>query len=279
MRRREFITLMGGAAAWPFTAHAQQLARPVVGYLSTGTAQTDAEPYLIPFRQGLNTLGYTEDRNVAIEYRWAEFKNERLQELAADLIHRQVNVIATIGGTPPALAAKAMTSIRWRPFNARSIMQEMNNIPFATKPIKLAYMWRDVERRASKYGLPLSVPAPYPLKNFDLASRVAVLGVLEGWCPNYVQVSFRRWFVEGKEPGAEPNLSESLREIGQDPDRVIVEANAETVGRAYDENTNEARRLNIFGSPTFVVDGELFWGDDRLDDAIAWRTNGTLQPA
>ena len=110
MRRREFITLMGGAAAWPFTAQAQQPAMPTVGYLSTGTAQTDAEPYLIPFRQGLNTLGYTEDRNITIEYRWAEFKNERLQDLAAALVRRSVNVIATIGGTPPALAAKAMTS-------------------------------------------------------------------------------------------------------------------------------------------------------------------------
>jgi len=75
---------------------------------------------------------------------------------------------------------------RWRPFNARAIMQEMNNVPFATKPIKLAYMWRDVERRASKYGLPIKVPSPYPLKNFDLASRVAVLGELEGWCANYM---------------------------------------------------------------------------------------------
>jgi 2-hydroxychromene-2-carboxylate isomerase len=168
---------------------------------------------------------------------------------------------------------------RWRPFNARTIMQEMNNVPFATKPIKLAYMWRDIERRASRYELQLNVPAPYPLKNFDLASRVAVLGEIEEWCPGYVRASYRRWFVEGKEVGAEPNLSESLREIGQDPNRVIVEANAETVGRAYDDNTNEARRLNIFGSPTFVVDGELFWGDDRLEDAIAWRTNGTLQRA
>ena len=108
MSRREFITLMGGAAAWPLSAHAQQPAMPVIGYLSTGTPQTDAEPYLIPFRQGLNALGYIEDRNVAIEYRWAE--NERLQDLAADLISRSVRVIATIGGTPPALAAKAMTS-------------------------------------------------------------------------------------------------------------------------------------------------------------------------
>ena len=157
-------------------------------------------------------------------------------------------------------------------------MQEMDNVPFATKPIKLAYMWRDVERRASRYELPLKVPAPYPLKNFDLASRVAVLGEMEGWCPNYVRASYRRWFVEGKEVGAEPNLSESLSEIGQDPDRVIVAANAETVGRAYDDNTHEARQLNIFGSPTFVVHGELFWGDDRLEDAIAWHTNGTLRP-
>jgi len=175
---------------------------------------------------------------------------------------------------------EAATGIRfrWRPFNARAIMQEMNNVPFATKPIKLAYMWRDIERRAAKYEVPLNVPAPYPLKNFDLASRVAVLGEMEGWCPNYVRASYRRWFVEGNEAGAEPNLSESLSEIGQDADRVIVAANAETVGRAYDENTDEARRLSIFGSPTFVAGGELFWGDDRLEDAIAWHTNGKLRP-
>jgi 2-hydroxychromene-2-carboxylate isomerase len=178
----------------------------------------------------------------------------------------------------PKLEAETGIHFQWRPFNARAIMQEMNNIPFATKPIKLAYMWRDVERRASKYGLPIKVPAPYPLKNFDLAHRVAILGELEGWCPAYVRASYRRWFVEGKEAGAEPNLSESLREIGQDPNRVIQAAKAESVGRAYDNNTREARQLNIFGSPTFVARGELFWGDDRLDDAIAWHTSGTLHP-
>jgi hypothetical protein len=102
MRRREFITRLGGAtAALPLSVRAQQPAMPLIGYLSTGTPQTDAEPYLIPFRQGLNALGYIEGRNVTIEYRWAEFKNERLRELAADLIGRSVAVIATIGGTPP----------------------------------------------------------------------------------------------------------------------------------------------------------------------------------
>jgi 2-hydroxychromene-2-carboxylate isomerase len=192
----------------------------------------------------------------------------------------------TVGSTYTYLTVSRLQEVeaasgirfRWRPFNARAIMQEMDNVPFATKPIKLAYMWRDVERRASKYGLPIKVPAPYPLKNFDLASRVAVLGAMEGWCPNYVRASYRRWFVEGKEAGAEPNLSESLSEIGQDPDRIIATANSESIGRAYDDSTREARQLNIFGAPTFVARGELFWGDDRLDDAIAWHTNGTLKP-
>src|SRR3974390_3561133 len=108
MRRRDFITLLGGAVAGPLGAGAEQPVMPVVGYLSTGTPQSDAEPYLIPFRQGLNTLGYVEGRNVAIEYRWAEFKNERLPELAGDLIRGSVAVIATIGGTPPAPAAQGV---------------------------------------------------------------------------------------------------------------------------------------------------------------------------
>jgi 2-hydroxychromene-2-carboxylate isomerase len=167
---------------------------------------------------------------------------------------------------------------RWRPFNARAIMQEMNNVPFATKPIKLAYMWRDLERRASLYGLPVKVPAPYPLKNFDLANRVAILGQVEGWCPDYVRATYRRWFVDGLEAGSEPNLSESLKQIGQDPDRVVTQALTDAVGWAYDGNTEEARSLKIFGAPTFVVRGELFWGDDRLDDAITWLSRGKLDP-
>jgi len=92
-----------------------------------------------------------------------------------------------------------------------------------------------------------------------------------------VRASYRRWFVEGKEAGTEPNLSESLSEIGQDPNLVIAAADAESIRLAYDDNTREARHLNIFGSPTFVARGELFWGDDRLDDAMAWHTNGTLR--
>jgi len=159
---------------------------------------------------------------------------------------------------------------RWRPFSARAIMQEMDNIPFATKPIKLAYMWRDLERRASLYRLPIKVPAPYPLTEFDLANRVAIVGQTEGWCAAYVRAAYRRWFVAGEQAGSEPNLSESLAEAGQDPARVIALAKSEVISLAYAAATQEARRLKIFGAPTFVTGGEIFWGDDRLEDALAW---------
>ena len=95
---------------WPLALQAQQSALPVIGYLSTGTPESDADPYLVAFRQGLAETGYTEGQNVAIEYRWAEYKNERLPAMADELVSRPVTVIATIGGTPPALVAKAATS-------------------------------------------------------------------------------------------------------------------------------------------------------------------------
>jgi ABC-type uncharacterized transport system substrate-binding protein len=109
MRRRDFFTLLGGAAAsWPRAAHAQQ-PMPVIGYLSNGTRDSDVV-YLAAFRQGLGETGYVEGLNVTFEFRWAEHRYERLPAMAAELVHRPVNVIAAIGGTPPALAAKAATS-------------------------------------------------------------------------------------------------------------------------------------------------------------------------
>jgi putative ABC transport system substrate-binding protein len=98
-------------AAWPFVVHAQQPPSfPMIGYLSTGTRQSDETPFLAAFRDGLRATGYSEGKNVGVEYRWAEFQMERLPELAGDLVRRQVAVIAAIGGTPPALVAKTATT-------------------------------------------------------------------------------------------------------------------------------------------------------------------------
>ena len=165
---------------------------------------------------------------------------------------------------------KGDVSFRWRPFHLLLILQEMNHVPFADKPAKMSYMWRDVGRRAEMYGIPASLPAPYPARQSIVANLVALAGMQEGWGIDFVCAAYRNWFQRGEETGSEPNLSHSLREIGQDPGRVLPLAESEGIRSLLIKETDEAKRLGIFGSPTFVVDRELFWGDDRLDDAIAW---------
>ncbi len=160
--------------------------------------------------------------------------------------------------------------VRWRPFNVRHVMIEQNNIPFKDKPAKTAYMWRDIERRADDYGLAPKIPAPYPLPGLVLANQVAILGAEEGWVADYTRETYRRWFEAGEPAGEDPNMSASLTQIGQDRERVLSVAQTGQIERALSDATDEAMRLGVFGSPTFVADDEVFWGDDRLEDAIRW---------
>ena len=164
---------------------------------------------------------------------------------------------------------KHQIKFNWKPFSVRMIMKEMNNIPFPKDKInKVNYMWRDIERRAEGYGFFARTPAPYPLSEFDLANQIAVLGLNKDWGIDYVRLTYKKWFQEGKEPAIEPSISEVCNELKLKKDDIIPEAKTKLIEDSYLANTNSARENKIFGSPSFIVDNEIFWGDDRMEDAI-----------
>jgi 2-hydroxychromene-2-carboxylate isomerase len=171
----------------------------------------------------------------------------------------------------PKVLDDSKLRVIWRPFNVREIMQDMNNVPFVGKPAKLNYMWRDLERRARRYGIPIKLPVAYPLENFELANRVAVVGEREGWCQDYVSATYSTWFQGGAPAGDDQNLAQSLQKIGQSYDRVIELAKSDNALELLKTATKEATSKGIFGSPSFIAESkELFWGDDRLEDAVGY---------
>ena len=159
----------------------------------------------------------------------------------------------------------------WKPFSVRAIMKEMNNIPFPKdKMNKVNYMWRDIERRAENYGFFAKTPVPYPLSEFDLANQIAIYGLDEGWGVDYIRLTYKKWFQEGKEPAIDPSISEICEKLKIDKDEIILKAKSKEIENKYISNTSDARNNKIFGSPTFIVNNEIFWGDDRMEDAVKW---------
>lgn len=172
-------------------------------------------------------------------------------------------------------AAKAGIDLRWRPFNVREIMIEQNNVPFREKPVKMQYMWRDIERRARRYGIPFGNIPPYPVDPENLGNRVGIVAAEEGWCAQYTKATYRAWFLDHHTPGDPEPLRETLRTLGKDPAAVIARADSQEIRDRYEAETEVAKELGIFGSPTFRIGSEIFWGDDRLEDALGWaRSHG-----
>ncbi len=166
---------------------------------------------------------------------------------------------------------KHQVKFNWKPFSVRAIMKEMNNIPFPKEKMnKVNYMWRDIERRAEGYGFFAKTPVPYPLSEFDLANQIAILGLEKDWGIEFIRLTYKKWFQEGKEPAIEPSISEVCNELKLNKDEITSEALKKEIEDKYEANTNSARENKIFGSPSFVVKNEVFWGDDRMEDAIKW---------
>ncbi len=168
-----------------------------------------------------------------------------------------------------AAAADAGVAFSMRPFNLGLLFREAGYWPFPEGAAKTAYMWRDIARRAARQGLQPRLPAPYPAPDVALANRIALVMIAEGRGMEWLKSSYREWFENGHAPGTDTAVERGLRALGADPAAVLARANAPETQAAFDAATAEARRLGVFGSPMLRVREELFWGDDRLEDALA----------
>lgn len=170
-----------------------------------------------------------------------------------------------------AAARGAGVAIDWKPFLLGPIFQAQgwNDSPFNIYPVKGRYMWRDLERVCAQHGLEFRRPSRFP-RNGLLAARVACLAAAEPWCGDFVRAVSRANFVEDRDIADPAVVGAILDTLGQPGAAVIERAQAPANKERLRAATEEAERLGIFGAPTFVVDDELFWGNDRLEDALAW---------
>jgi 2-hydroxychromene-2-carboxylate isomerase len=176
-------------------------------------------------------------------------------------------------------ATRAGVELRWRPFTLGPIFFEQQGIkdsPFNVHPVRGRYMWRDLERICARYRLPWKKPSAFP-RNSTLALKVACAAESEPWLPAYVRAVYTANFAEDREIADRSVISEILTAIGQDAAAVL--ARAEAPGNPLRARTEEAKRLGLFGAPTFVVGTELFFGQDRMDEALEWARATASRPA
>jgi len=170
------------------------------------------------------------------------------------------------------LAATAGVSVRFRPFLLGPIFkaQGWDTSPFNLYPAKGRYMWRDLERLCADLSLPFRQPETFPQPSL-LAARVALMGLAESWGEEFCRAVFRAEFGEAGRIDDIATIARLLTPLGVAPDDVLAKAQSDPVKTRLRDETQTAQQLGIFGAPTFVTaDGELFWGNDRLEQALAW---------
>jgi 2-hydroxychromene-2-carboxylate isomerase len=170
-----------------------------------------------------------------------------------------------------AAAQAAGVPLAWRPFLLGPIFRAhgWNDSPFNIYPTKGRYMWRDLERICNALELPLKRPSVFP-RNGLLAARVACRFADETWCPSFVRAVYRANFADDRDISDPLVVSECLAAIGQDAPARLAEANTDASKQRLRAQNERALALGIFGAPTFAVGDELFWGNDRLESALAW---------
>jgi 2-hydroxychromene-2-carboxylate isomerase len=170
-----------------------------------------------------------------------------------------------------AVARTAGVTVRWRPFLLGPIFrtQGYDTSPFNVHEAKGRYMWRDLARTCENLGLPFRRPEPFP-QNGLLAARVAYVGLDEDWGEAFCRAVFTAEFGQGLEIGSEAVIRDLLVGLAQQPDAILARARSDEIKTRLRATTEEAQRLGIFGAPNFVVGDELFWGNDRLEQAICY---------
>lgn len=169
-----------------------------------------------------------------------------------------------------SMAREAGVEVRYRPFLLGPIFraQGWNSSPFTLYPAKGRYMWRDVERRAADHGFPFQQPEKFPVYSL-YATRVALLAENEDWSLPFIRSVFRANFVDGLDIGDPECVEQLLVDLGVDGATVLRDSSTTAIKDALRERTQQAMELGIFGAPSFTVGEELYWGDDRLEGALA----------